>query len=841
MNTSASASSLASLGSPMASPSPVRRLSFATHGPEAFERLLGPGLDAVCAAAGAPGLSFALIHSLALALSHAPAQVLTPPASPGPRSVANGPETLVATAGGVDLSVSAPVTPLRRSPSLLSSLDELVRVVVVDEMASVGGEVVVGTGFADEVVDAVVAGLAPLRLSPVRAVPRSRTHSRPSSPPTLVATSQTLSGLLAVPGRCTSPISPGSSLDSESGSCGSGSSSSSEPDADSGYKLVLGLGVVLISDALAASLNTSVCGGSERQGSAFNEARHASGAALSTISLSEVVLLDKVGEGSFGAVYRGRVWGVDVAVKTLRDEAVSGDAGAVDDMVHEIEVLSRLRHPNIVLYMGALVEERGVFIVTEFLEGGSLFMLLHETSEVCDMEHVLRLAHEAALGVAYLHGLRPPVIHRDLKSENMLLDESGTVKVADFGLSVIASRAGVVETAGTFQWMAPEMLRGEAYGPAVDVYSFGVLLTELVTRQLPFRDQLDERTLRDMGELLDAVRDGTAKPTLPAWLAGPLAALINDCLETKAEARPEMARVAKRLRVLRGQIGLRELEVPRIHHWLRQRHERLHEVALRQIAWLHMDTLVELGPQFLSSLTSLIWKTPASAANLLYHLFQALDRLLRNATARAHFVSSSDEGIPLLASPAAAALIQDALLELGMLKHLFLLEDATPAASKLLAVLGGASHLRPNPTAPASPRSPSLAGGSSSMMALSMSLRSVAALIADTAARLDELGHGPAIAAGGQMLTDTLAQLEALVSSTAAGGGSRGGGDGIDSPRLRAMATGSARVMPATEAVRRDIAAASALPGHVLTDASSPSRRLSLPDLAAALPGGNHG
>ncbi|GAY52658.1 hypothetical protein CUMW_143580 [Citrus unshiu] len=196
------------------------------------------------------------------------------------------------------------------------------------------------------------------------------------------------------------------------------------------------------------------------------------------IRWSELLIKKKIGEGSFGTVYHAE-WRNSVAI------------------------MKGLRHPNIVLLMGAVTEPPNLSIVTEYLSRGSLYKLLHipDARVVVDERLRLNMAYDVAKGMNYLHQRRPPIVHRDLKSPNLLVDSTYTVKVCDFGLSrskpntYISSKTA----AGTPEWMAPEVLREDPSNEKSDVFSFGVILWELITLQKPWRNSTPSQVISAVG------------------------------------------------------------------------------------------------------------------------------------------------------------------------------------------------------------------------------------------------------------------------------------------------------------------------------------------------------
>ncbi|CAN6539685.1 unnamed protein product [Malus baccata var. baccata] len=170
---------------------------------------------------------------------------------------------------------------------------------------------------------------------------------------------------------------------------------------------------------------------------------------------------ERIGIGSYGEVYRADWNGTEVAVKKFLDQDFSGDA--LVQFKCEVEIMLRLRHPNVVLFMGAVTRPPHFSILTEFLPRGSLYRLLHRPNSQLDERRRMRMALDVAKGMNYLHTSNPTVVHRDLKSPNLLVDKNWNVKVCDFGLSrtkhhtFLSSKS----TAGTPEWMAPEVLRNE--------------------------------------------------------------------------------------------------------------------------------------------------------------------------------------------------------------------------------------------------------------------------------------------------------------------------------------------------------------------------------------------
>ena len=200
----------------------------------------------------------------------------------------------------------------------------------------------------------------------------------------------------------------------------------------------------------------------------------------------------RVGAGAFAVVYEGKYRGQSVAVKHL--QLANINEKVILDFHTEVAMIKSLRHPNIVHAMGACIDP--ICLVTEFCTRGSLFGILHKKTLKLPWELRLKLGMDAARGMRFLHTHKPTIIHRDLKSLNLLVDEQWTLKVTDFGLSRFKSQQLMTGQCGTFQWMAPEVVASQSYTEKADVYSFGVNLWELWTRKVPYWEAATDASSR---------------------------------------------------------------------------------------------------------------------------------------------------------------------------------------------------------------------------------------------------------------------------------------------------------------------------------------------------------
>ncbi|MCO5573018.1 hypothetical protein L7F22_026782 [Adiantum nelumboides] len=245
--------------------------------------------------------------------------------------------------------------------------------------------------------------------------------------------------------------------------------------------------------------------------------------------------------GSCGTVYHGIWFGSDVAVKVFINQEYSSEL--LEDFRKEVAIMRRLRHPNVLLFMGAVYSPQHLSIVTEFLPRGSLFRLLHKNTQRLDWRRRLLMVMDVARGMNYLHHRNPPIVHRDLKSSNLLVDKNWTVKVGDFGLSrmkhatYLTSKSGK----GTPQWMAPEVLRNELSNEKSDVYSFGVILWELATEQIPW-DGFNSMQVVGIVGFMDHRLD------IPENLDPKVVAIMQDCWRSDPDSRPSFEEILERMR-----------------------------------------------------------------------------------------------------------------------------------------------------------------------------------------------------------------------------------------------------------------------------------------------------
>eukprot|EP00741_Cyanophora_paradoxa_P017250 tig00020961_g16661.t1 len=253
------------------------------------------------------------------------------------------------------------------------------------------------------------------------------------------------------------------------------------------------------------------------------------------IDPADTKCLKKLGEGEFGVTYQGEFRGRVVAVKRLKVQFPNPKL--IEESKQELRLLSHLHHPNVVLFMGACTVPEEFCVVTELMEGGSLFDLLHKQQKQLDRWMVVQWAKDIAYGMNYLHHQKPQIIHRDLKSGNLLINKYLHLKIGDFGLARFKAESGIMTAeTGSYRWMAPEVIRHEKYNEKVDVYSFALVVWEMLTGQMPFVGYTPVQAA------MAVARQG-ARPPIPSGCPPRLASMIERCWASRPDDRPAFSEV----------------------------------------------------------------------------------------------------------------------------------------------------------------------------------------------------------------------------------------------------------------------------------------------------------
>ncbi|KAF5176081.1 Integrin-linked protein kinase [Thalictrum thalictroides] len=247
--------------------------------------------------------------------------------------------------------------------------------------------------------------------------------------------------------------------------------------------------------------------------------------------------------------FRTALWrGIQVAVKRIGEDVIS-DEDKVTAFRDELELLQKIRHPNVVQFLGAVTQSSPMMIVTEYLPKGDLCAFL-KRKKALKQTHAVKYALDIARGMNYLHENKPePIIHRDLEPSNILRDDSGHLKVADFGLSKLLKVAKTVRedrpvtcTDISCRYLAPEVFKNEEYDMKVDVFSFALILQEMIEGCPPFSNKPE---LEVPKAYVEKERPPFRAPT--KHYSHGLRELIEDCWSELPARRPTFRVVIERL------------------------------------------------------------------------------------------------------------------------------------------------------------------------------------------------------------------------------------------------------------------------------------------------------
>lgn len=283
------------------------------------------------------------------------------------------------------------------------------------------------------------------------------------------------------------------------------------------------------------------------------------------IELEKLDLKNVIAHGTYGSVYKAVYDGKDVAVKVLdwgEDgmATVSETAALRASFRQEVAVWHKLDHPNVTKFIGASMgtsnlkiptnsspsddtslPARACCVVVEYLPGGTLKnYLIRNRRRKLAIKVVIQLALDLSRGLSYLHSKK--IVHRDVKTENMLLDTSRKLKIADFGVARVEAQnpRDMTGETGTLGYMAPEVLDGKPYNRKCDVYSFGICLWEIYCCDMPYPDL-------SFADVSSAVVRQNLRPEIPRCCPPSLASIMRKCWDANPNKRPDMDEVVKLL------------------------------------------------------------------------------------------------------------------------------------------------------------------------------------------------------------------------------------------------------------------------------------------------------
>ena len=293
----------------------------------------------------------------------------------------------------------------------------------------------------------------------------------------------------------------------------------------------------------------------------------------------------KIGQGGFGEIYLGNWQGKKVAIKKLTLINLRVGDNNLSKFINEINIISSLRHPNIVLYMGASVDKDNYYMISEYLPNGTLFDLLHNNNNTNSNNNnknnnnnygeninnnslistnnnsinnfdnysknsfflndsmKIKIALQIAFVIKYLHSRK--IVHCDLKSPNILIDKNYNIKLGDFGLSRFIGKnsENIKGKIGTPHWMAPEILLGGKYEYHSDIFSYGMILWEILTGDIPYNN-IDPKKIENL------ITNEKNIVKVPDYGNLILRKLCKSCINYEPEKRPSIDEILKELKYI---------------------------------------------------------------------------------------------------------------------------------------------------------------------------------------------------------------------------------------------------------------------------------------------------
>lgn len=249
----------------------------------------------------------------------------------------------------------------------------------------------------------------------------------------------------------------------------------------------------------------------------------------------DIMFDKKIGAGSLGTIYLARWCEQPTVIKMLEGEFTAEEQ---EQLIREINIMSRLRSPAIVQFYGACLEPGRICLAMEYMRRGSLYNVLNETS--LSSEQQRNIALDIARGLHYLH--MQGVLHRNLKSANVLINSTWRAKLTDFGLSKIqsASIMTINKRSQAIQWMAPESIeRYPVYTEKSDIYSYGVILWEIMTEKQPYKGMTEE-------EVVNSIKQGE-REEIPQTVPNVYAEIIRNCWLKNPNERPSLIEIIREI------------------------------------------------------------------------------------------------------------------------------------------------------------------------------------------------------------------------------------------------------------------------------------------------------
>ncbi|OMJ93085.1 hypothetical protein SteCoe_4029 [Stentor coeruleus] len=273
------------------------------------------------------------------------------------------------------------------------------------------------------------------------------------------------------------------------------------------------------------------------------------------IPSEEVKFCEIINRGSSCVVYKGMWRGTDIAIKQFKIE-YSTSAKELEKFIKEMQILSKIRHPNLILLMGVCIDQPNLCLLSELVQNCSLFQAIHKSQKPLTIENRFKIAIQITQGLVYLHSNNPPIIHRDLKPENCLLDESFNIKIADFGLArpltrFIGEEIQTTVCIGTTRFMAPELFdksKSKSIGVGVDIWALGCIFIEVFSGKRPW----SHISTADVNCIYYELFNKKPIP-IPTCIPEPVRKIISKCCDYFPLNRPTASNILHELISIKSQ------------------------------------------------------------------------------------------------------------------------------------------------------------------------------------------------------------------------------------------------------------------------------------------------
>ncbi|CAE7675276.1 unnamed protein product, partial [Symbiodinium necroappetens] len=263
------------------------------------------------------------------------------------------------------------------------------------------------------------------------------------------------------------------------------------------------------------------------------------------VRYGELTFVERLGKGEFGEVFRGLYLNKEVAIKQLFFDENMTEL-VVQDLAREIDSFRHLSHKRLVRFLGACLELPNLCLVTEYMPGGSLHHLLHVRRQKLPASHAMNMCIQIADGVSYLHSQTPTIVHRDLKSLNVVLDLSLNIKICDFGLTESMDRTHITKknNGGSPRYMAPELFDSKTkITEKIDVWAMGCIFVEVCGGPLPYEN------ITTLADLTKEMLINRRTPDIPDFIFGSMREICSSCLSFHYEKRPSSRQAFEQLKV----------------------------------------------------------------------------------------------------------------------------------------------------------------------------------------------------------------------------------------------------------------------------------------------------